>query len=211
VPLRLLSPVQKFDPCCGGADRTPPPDWHLAQDRCQYPVLRGCGPRAAAIMTRPGYSDAMAAHAALSGAALGALIGAAWSSASYLLAARRAAAEQVLGEAPHLQRDLQLSELISRFRPLGAHSGELRLVYARLVDSCDRLLRCHDAPGARRGSTPFKANRLAYQAKAAAVELCERAFAEYRDDSAPAMLREIENLEGLTNNHLHNIMLRSRT
>jgi hypothetical protein len=153
----------------------------------------------------------MATNAALSGAVVGALVGAAWASASHLLAARRAAAERVLDEAPHLQRDLQLSELISRFEPLGSHSADLRAVYTRLVDSCDGLLRCHDPPAARRGSTPVKANRLAYQAKAAAIELCQRAFAEYRDDLAPEMLREIDNPEGLTNNHLHNIMLRSRT
>lgn len=155
------------------------------------------------------------------GAAAGAAVGAVLSGVAHLMRERRAAAEDlgVDGVGEHLAREVQLSELLSRFKPLGRHCERSRLGYEALVRACEDLLRYASelrasaaarvaSPGApSAGVLQMRANRAAYAAKREATLLCKAVFAQYRDDLAAAMLAEVPQLEALCNNHLHNMMV----
>jgi len=138
-----------------------------------------------------------------SGALLGAVAGALVAGALHAMRARRDCAEDLGVEAPSLWSDLQLAELLSRFRPLGRHSSELEERYRTLVVTVDELVQL----ATQSGSGQFKANRLVYRARACARTPCQRGFRDYKDPLGPELLLEIDNFEGLLNNHLHNIML----
>lgn len=151
----------------------------------------------------------MAFQQIASGAFMGAIAGGLVGAAYHAMQTRKSSAENLGLEANYLHSDMQLAELVSRFRHLGNHSKDLETLYNTLVTSCDGLLKCYvdSSVYKTKGALQFKANRLAYAAKEAATSLCRRAFKEFQDESSHELLREIKNLEGLCNNHLHNIML----
>lgn len=142
-----------------------------------------------------------------SGAAIGALIGGTGALVLGAMESRKASAGDLGVEAEYLQGDFQLCELVSRFKPL-ATDKELQHLYKRIVTSADGLLKCYvDATTYKsKGSLQFKANRLSYATMQAATQLCKKSFAS-GNESAADLTREIPNLEGLLNNHLHNLML----
>jgi hypothetical protein len=123
---------------------------------------------------------------------------------------KRAESEDIGVEGlEYLAADGQLNEMVSRFRPLSEHSAELRTMYIQLAQNCNDLIKCYMNPqeNKTKGALQFKANRLAFSAKNSAIKLCKQAFARYKDARSHELLREIDNLEGLCNNHLHNLMI----
>jgi hypothetical protein len=141
-----------------------------------------------------------------SGALLGALGGALVAGALHAMRTRRDCAEDLGVEAPALRADAQLAEMLSRFRPLARHSSELEERYHTMVRTVDELVRLATQSSAT-GAVQFKANRLVYLARDCARGLCQLAFRNHQDPLGPEMLLEMNNFEGLLNNHLHNIML----
>lgn len=145
-------------------------------------------------------------YGAMAGAAIGGLLTAAFGAME-----DKKHASQNLGvdNIEFLLADSQLSELLSRFKPLSKHSAELLDLYNNMVTSCNELIKIYVNPGEHnsKGAMHFKANRLATRAKNNAISLCKLSFSKYKDETSPELLREIDNLEGLCNNHLHNIMI----
>lgn len=143
-----------------------------------------------------------------SGAAVGAAVGAFAGWAIGAMKSRRASAEEVGAYAEHLGKDLQVAELVSRFKTISDHSDETRQLYATLVTSADEMVRlCQTARGEARGVASIRANRLAFASCASARKLCKIAFDEHKDENAPLLAAEVDNLEGHLNNYLHNLML----
>lgn len=145
----------------------------------------------------------------LSGAALGALVGGAGGWAASAMKARKRAAVELSGKAPHLARDMQLAEMVSRFRKLSEHSDETRALFCTLVASTDDMMRLCTVAGdsPHKATAPIKANRLASAAGQAARKLCKVAFDVHRDQNAPLLADDVESLEWMLNGHLHNAML----
>lgn len=143
------------------------------------------------------------------GASLGALVGGAGGWAASAMKARKRAAVELGDEAPHLVRDMQLAEMVSRFRKLSEHSDATRTLFSTLVMSTDEMMRLCAVEGdsPHKGTAPIKANRLASAAGQAARQLCKVAFDVHRDENAPLLADDVESLEWMLNGHLHNVML----
>ena len=144
------------------------------------------------------------------GSLAGAVIGGVLTAAFGAMEDKRSASQNLgVDNVDYLLADAQLSELVSRFKILSTHSDELKGFYEVLVSSCNDLIKIYVNPDEHRqkGAMQFKANRLATKAKSSAMSLCKLAFSKYKDENAPELLREIDNLEGLCNNHLHNLMI----
>ena len=149
----------------------------------------------------------MALSKIFSGATIGALLGGTGAAILYAMESKKAAANNLGIDADYLQSDAQLSELISRFQQLGTNK-DLEFLYKKIVSSADGLLKCYiDAPESKsKGALQFKANRLSYSTVQAAQQLCKKSFAQ-GNETAAELTREISNLEGMLNNHLHNMMI----
>lgn len=148
-------------------------------------------------------------RAIVSGAIAGAAVGGVLTWAVQSMQARKESAKNLGAETVYLQRDMQLAELISRFRPLSKHSREMEELYLAMVVACDEVVKHHaeKAAGQAGKTVEIMANRQVSAAVKKAKALCKQGFQRYNDPLAPVLTIEIENVEGLLHNHLYNIML----
>ena len=118
------------------------------------------------------------------------------------------AAQQLSGDAAHvaahdpllLGGPLRGTSRSARCRPSsaatpGAHGARR-----------DTLVRVCAAGRQGRGEA-FRANRAMGEALSEGRALCRKATSQFRHESAGELLRDLESLEGLCNNHLHNFLL----
>lgn len=149
----------------------------------------------------------MALSKVVPGILIGGFLGGTGAAVLYAMESRKVSADNLGIEASFLQSDYQLSELISRYRCL-ATDKNLEHLYKKVVTSADGLLKCYveASESKTKGALEFKANRLSYATVQAANQLCKQSFAR-GNENAPELVRELQNLEGFLNNHLHNMML----
>ena len=144
---------------------------------------------------------------AVRGAIIGAAIGAGLCAASHTMKARQRAAEglRVRGrECQWLRADPQLNELVARFEDIAIFGSESVALFDNIVEGCETLLRCvHDDT---RSTRAIHANRALSSAIRAAKTLCRVAMAK-GSDRAHELLRDVDQLEALGNNHMHNMMI----
>ena len=146
----------------------------------------------------------------ITGAVAGAVLGGITTAAVCAMKTKKAESEDLgVENVDYLLADSQLSELVSRFRVLSYHSDELNQLYVDMVKSCNGLIECYMNPqmNKTKGALQFKANRFASAAKNNAIKLCKLSFSKHKDERSHELLREIDNLEGFCNNHLHNLMI----
>ena len=147
---------------------------------------------------------------ALHGAGVGAALGAAVAVANFFIKQQANQVADLKIEAPTLCGHRELSLLISKFTPLRDLSDRTRDLYDTMVTSCDYVLEAEQRKVT--GAEQLAASRAALATVSGARALCREAAkltqrgVKCAADPFEAM-RDIETLEGLVNNHLHNIML----
>tara|TARA_B100000683_G_scaffold268918_1_gene304930 strand:+ start:1888 stop:2343 length:456 start_codon:yes stop_codon:yes gene_type:complete len=147
-----------------------------------------------------------AAKHVLVGAAYGAAAGAILSAGGYYMKTTRGAPVELGVSAPHVERDRELKGVLLNFAPLRKASQRTDTLYVTLVSACDLVVRAELQKA--KGAMQMKANRANAQAIATARMLCrEAAKSPGCKDAAFLAMREIESLEGILQNHLHNVML----
>lgn len=147
--------------------------------------------------------------AVLQGAGYGAAVGGAIVVAKMLLKGDGGDALELGVATKDLEnRDPALVRVLLRFRPLRDVSERSKQLYDILVASCDFVVDA-ELRGAR-GAEQFKASRAGLQATSAAKALCREAAKpgpNSMSDAAFDAHREIETVEAMLANHLHNLML----
>lgn len=136
------------------------------------------------------------------GSCVGALIGGGVSFAKWMMSQKALEAEDLGVEVVHIRRDPHLMEILSRFKPLSTISEQSRLLYTSLVTQCELL---YGMAGAT-GGAQIKANRLCSAINICAQQLSKQALKSTDLSSAP-LTTDVEELEGIVNNFLHNMML----
>ena len=144
----------------------------------------------------------------LRGAAMGSVIGGGLCFMSSMMKQRQSSANETGKElgisCVWLKADPQLCEIVSRYKELVTDDSQTQQLYKTIVESCDALIKIvHDDV---RPTRQIHANRALVAAKASAMSLC-RIAASKGSERAHELRRDIEQLESLCNNHLHNIML----
>ena len=148
--------------------------------------------------------------AILKGVGVGAVLGGSIATANHFIAKSKAPAIDLKVPACALLQNAELSAVINGFTPLRDLSERTRNLYDTMVISCNYVVNAEMEKV--KGSEQFKASRAALQTIASAKALCREAAkmtqkgAKSETDPFEAM-RDIETLEGLVNNHLHNIMI----
>lgn len=148
--------------------------------------------------------------AILKGAGVGAILGGGVATASHYMRANAAAPVDLKVPARTLERNRELAQLVGKFTPLRDLSERTRNLYDTMVVSCNNVLSAEQSQV--KGADQYKASRSALQTIASAKALCREAAKltqrGVRCEADPfEVMRDIETLEGLVNNHLHNIML----
>lgn len=141
---------------------------------------------------------------ALRGALVGAAGGAMLCALSNAARRRTAAARDIGVEVTFLRKNPYLLDMVARFQPL-AQCGETRPLYEAMARAADDLM-CICETG-RRGAG-VRANRAACAVKAKAVALCRLTLSKHDDERATELMGDVEALEGLCNDSLHNLLLR---
>ena len=119
-------------------------------------------------------------------------------------ARRRAAAARDIGvEVTYLRRDPYLLEMVGRFSPLSL-CDETRSVYESMARAADDLMCICEMGGRGAG---VRANRAVCTVKSRAVTLCRLALSKHDDQTATELMGDVEALEALCINALHNLLL----
>ena len=107
-------------------------------------------------------------------------------------------------ETNWLKADTELCEVVSRYREITGYGDESVQLYKNVVKNCDQLVELvYDDT---RKTRAIHANRCFVAAKTSATALCRFAIAK-GSERAQELLRDIDLLNDLLNNHLHNIMV----
>lgn len=142
----------------------------------------------------------------LQGAGVGAILGGAVAGVAHVMQ-RHAQPADLQSEHVHaLRNDAELVGVLALFTPLRLASRECASLYDSMIANCELLL---DAEQRKvRGAEQLRVTRAAAQVTAAAKALCrEAAKTPSTSETAFECMREIEGLETLVGNHLHNVML----
>jgi Mg2+ and Co2+ transporter CorA len=102
----------------------------------------------------------------------------------------------------HLHTNAKMREVICRFKRLATQSAKAIELYTHMVRSCDAILALANS----KGGDQFRANRANVGAVAAARALTRQALRTTELHMAP-MAEDVEELEGMLNNILHNMLL----
>jgi hypothetical protein len=148
--------------------------------------------------------------AVLQGASIGAVLGGGIAAANYYMKKHKNAVIDLKVPARYLHNNRELSQLLGRFTPLRDLSNQTRNLYDQMIISCNHVLSAEQNKA--KGGEQYKASRSALQTIASAKALCrEAAKLTQRGAQCEAdpfeVMRDIETIESLVNNHLHNIML----
>lgn len=146
------------------------------------------------------------------GAGIGAALGGGAAAASYFMKQRKPPPIDVPGPTQSLRHDPELLRLVSGFTPLRGLSAETRRLYDTMVASCNHVLRAEQKRAV--GADQYMASRAALQASSSAKALCTEAAKLTRRGAKCAVdpfeaMRDVETLDALVNNHLHNVMLQA--
>ena len=140
----------------------------------------------------------------LHGALVGAVAGSFFAGMSSMMRQRDADANDLGVRVLHLPADPLLMEVISRYKPLAQHSPDMHSTFQGVVVAADEMIRlCHDSGGAN----AIRANRSMALMISLAKKLCRDALSIHKDDSSGELMRDVEMLENLSQQHLHNTML----
>lgn len=138
-------------------------------------------------------------------AVVGSLVGAGIGSILFYLKRSQPAAED-LGEyagLTNLHNRSDLLQILQRFRVLASVSAQANAMYTDLITDCNDLLAYEDARGRRQ----IEANRLCVKIINCARKLSKQAVRS-NDLHLVPLTSDVEELEAIVNNFLHNIMLR---
>jgi hypothetical protein len=105
----------------------------------------------------------------------------------------------------YVSADTLLAEALAQYKPLRGHSDAMRASYEAMVRHCDDVLRYCALK--KSGAAQAKAHRAMNAAVDTARRLCHDALAVHQDDRGAELLRDVESMQSLCGNHLHNAML----
>ena len=144
----------------------------------------------------------------IKGVIVGGLIGGALSFFSSMMKIKEQTANKLdenMGfETLWLKADTELCEVVSRYREIAGYGEESFQLYVNVVKNCDQLVEL--VHNDSRKTRAIHANRCFVAAKTSATALCRLAISK-GSDRAHELLRDIDLLNDLLNNHLHNIMV----
>jgi hypothetical protein len=141
-----------------------------------------------------------------SGITLGAVIGGVTSAVAFYMKKNSASVLNLnVPGAAAVEMDIELKGVLSKFTHLAKHSDRTKALYRNVVLACNAVVAA-DHNGVK-GAAQVKASRCSLQAIASAKILCREAAKVHRDDSAFEAMQEIEVLEKMMSNRMHNIML----
>lgn len=148
-------------------------------------------------------SDALAPRMMM-GAAVGATIGATCALVRWGMHQKAQQAQDLGVVVRHVRADPQLMEILSRFKPLAQVSPHAEQLYQTLISQCEELY----ALAGAKGGAQIRANRLCAATIACARTLSKQALRS-TDLSVAPLFTDVEELEGILNNFLHNMLLDS--
>lgn len=137
------------------------------------------------------------------GAAFGAAIGGALSAATYLIKAKTEENVNLGVDVVCLKSNPKMIELLSRFRAGASETQRGQQLYILMVKSCDDVLALSVS---KAGAGQFKAHRASANAVAAARALTKVVLKSNDLRAGPAS-DDADELEGMLNNILHNMIL----
>lgn len=143
-------------------------------------------------------------EAMVHGALVGAIAGSFFAGMSTMMRQRDSDAQNLGVAAKHLPADPLLMEVLSRYKPLAAHSADMRATFEGVVTSADDVIRLCCQGG---GANAIRANRALALTLSLATKLCRDALTEHKDESSGELMRDVGVIEGLLQQHLHNAML----
>ena len=138
------------------------------------------------------------------GAIFGAMAGAGIGFAGYIIKQKQLAASDLGVEVEHLRTDPAFMEILSRFKPLSEINDESRSLYRKMVQHSE-MLKSMQARQVK-GGEQIKVNRVCVSITTTCKALSKQAL-KSRDLGIAPLPSDVEELEAIVNNILHNIMM----